>query len=180
MLEGSRLRHTVAVYRDVMTDQSVTDFVPSRPDPKDPTFVSPIPNENPESKTVTVKAGTRILVDLTTVSHDPAAFPDPETVKLDRPLDSYVQYGWGPHRCLGMEASRVIMTAIFKTVVGLKDLQKVDGPRGSPKNFPVSIWNGQVGRHTEHEWTGLRAYMTADQSSYWPIPTTMRVRYRAS
>lgn len=27
------------------------------------------------------------------------------------------------------------------------------------------------------EWTGLRVYMTPDQSAYSPVPTTMRVRW---
>lgn len=177
MLEGSRLRGAVALYRDLASDQTITDYAPCKPDPKDPTFLNPIPVENPEPKTFTLKAGTRISVDLTSASHDPAAFPDPETVKLDRPLESYVHYGSGPHRCLGEEMSRVMMTTIFKAVVGLKGLRRVEGPRGQLKNFPASHWNGQVGRVGAHDWSGLRVYMTADQRSYWPIPTTLAVRY---
>ncbi|KAK1757044.1 heme peroxidase [Echria macrotheca] len=182
MLEGSRLRGTVALYRDLATDQTITDHAPCQPNPAFPDFLEPLPKTTTsvEPKTFTLKAGTRVFVDLTTASHDPAAFPDPETVKLDRPLESYVHYGWGPHQCLGKEASRVMMTAIFKGVVGRKGLRRVDGPRGQLKSFPADVWGGQVGRNQgPHEWTGLRAYMTPDEKSYWPLPTTMRVRYEA-
>ena len=177
MLEGARLRGTVAVYRDVATDQTIMDYVPCKPDPNDPTLLGANPVNDPKTSTLNLKQGTRVIVDLTTVSHDPAIFPDPEQVKLDRSLDSYMHYGWGPHQCLGMEISRVVMTAMFKAVVGLKGLKKVDGPRGELKSFPASVWSGQVGREAVHEWSGLRAYMTADQSSYWPMPTTLKVRY---
>ncbi|KAK3321688.1 linoleate diol synthase precursor [Apodospora peruviana] len=179
MLEGSRLRGTVALYRELVTDQTITDYAPCQPNPSSPT--EPIPVSDAEVKTFTLKAGSRVFIDLTTASHDPAGFPDPEKVRLDRPLDSYVHYGWGPHQCLGMDVSRVIMTAIFKTVVGRKGLRRAGGARGELKSFPAAVWAGQVGRgdgeHGGHEWSGLKAYMTPDERSYWPLPTTMKVRY---
>ncbi|KAK0649837.1 linoleate diol synthase [Cercophora newfieldiana] len=156
MLEGSRLRGAVVLYRDVVADQTVSDYAPAK---------------------VELKAGTRVLLDLTTASHDPEAFPDPESVRLDRPLDGYIHYGFGPHRCLEMEMSRVVLTEIFKNIVRLQGLKRADGPRGVMKSFPAARWNGQVGRSEEEDWTGLRSYMTPDQKSYWPMPTTMRVRY---
>ncbi|KAK3377487.1 linoleate diol synthase precursor [Podospora didyma] len=176
MLEGCRLRGTVALYRDVVTDQTLTDYAPCKASSNG---FRPIPVEKPEVKTLHLKAGTRLFVDVTTASHDPAAFPDLESVRLDRPLDSYLHYGWGPHQCLGAQMSRVMMTGIFKAVVGRKGLQRVAGPRGELKSFLATVWNGQVGREAGHvaEWSGLRAYMTADQRAYWPIPTTLRVRY---
>lgn len=167
----------MALYRDVATDQTITDFAPCKPNPAVPGYLEPLPADAPVPKTFTLKAGTRVVVDLTTASHDPAAFPDPETVKLDRPLESYVHFGWGPHQCLGKDSSRIMMTAIFKAIVGLKGLKRVAGPRGELKSFPASTWNGQVGREGNREWSGLRAYMTPDQKAFSPVPMTMRVRY---
>jgi len=180
MLEGSRLRGTVALYRDVAADVTIRDYAPCEPDPAHPGVLDPVPISEPKEYTLHLTAGTRLVLDLTCASHDPAAFPDPETVRLDRPLESYVHYGWGSHRCLGMETSRVMMTAIFKAVVGLKGLARAPAPRGELKSVPVKVWSGQVRRDEgagEQAWSGLRAYMTPDQSSYWPIPTTMRVRF---
>ncbi|KAK3374288.1 linoleate diol synthase precursor [Lasiosphaeria ovina] len=185
MLEGSRLRGPAALFCNVETDQTITDYAPCKPDPQDPTLLNPVPNENPEPTTLTLKAGSRVFVDLTAASHDADAFPDPEQVRLDRPLDAYLHYGIGPHQCLGREMSRVMMTAVFKAVVGLPGLRRAGGPRGELKSFPATTWNGQVGRDAAantakecKEWSGLRAYMTADERAYSPLPTTMRVRYQ--
>jgi hypothetical protein len=186
MLEGARLRATVALYRDVETDQSIRDYAPVYGDDTDPRGFKTIPVPNPASvvKTYSLDAGSRIVVNLITANHDPTAFPDPERVKLDRPLDSYIHFGWGPHQCLGKGISRTGLTAMFKQLVGLKGLHRAPGPRGQIKSMPAHMWKGQVGRkgtglagEREDEWNGLRVYMTADQSSYWPMPTTMKVRW---
>ena len=180
MLEGCRIRGSVAVSRDVAADVTINDYAPCEPDTAHPGALDPVPVSSPKEHSLNLKAGTRLVLDLTCASHDPAAFPDPETVRLDRPLDSYVHYGWGPHRCLGMETSRVMTTAIFKVVVGLKGLARAPAPRGGLKSLPLQVWSGQVRADEgagEKVWSGLRAYMTPDQSSYWPIPTTMRVRF---
>ncbi len=181
MLEGCRLRLTVRVYRDLAKDQTITDYPPCIRDDSKQDSRTPIPNYDTKgsTETLTLPAGTRLLLDFTTASHDPAAFPDPEKVKLDRPIDSYMHYGWGRHQCLGLEASRVVLTAMFKSVVGLKGLRRADGPRGQLKSFPVSVWAGQTGRGGPGPWSGLRVYMTPDQSSYWPIPATMKIRWDA-
>lgn len=182
MLEGSRLQGTVAVYRDLSSDQTVTDFSPAVANPDDPSGLNPQPNQEPKTTSHKLKAGSRVLVDLTVANHDPAAFPDPQAVKLDRPLDSYLHFGWGPHTCVGRDVSHSGLGSAFKAIVGLKNLRRAPGPRGVIKSFPAAAWNGQVGSERnsspdEAGWTGLRMYMTADQSSYSPIPTTMRVRW---
>jgi linoleate 8R-lipoxygenase/9,12-octadecadienoate 8-hydroperoxide 8R-isomerase/linoleate 8R-lipoxygenase/9,12-octadecadienoate 8-hydroperoxide 8S-isomerase len=73
--------------------------------------------------------------------------------------------------------SIVGLSAVFKKIVGLKNLRRVRGGRGVLKSFPASSWNGQLGgvRNPDAGWTGLRTYMTADQSAFWPIPSTLRV-----
>lgn len=171
----------MAAYRDLASDRTVTDFSPSVSSPEDASGLNPQPNQDPKPNSYKLKAGSRVLVDLISANHDPAAFPDPEQVKLDRPIESYMHYGWGPHICLGRDISRMGLTSAFKTIVGLKNLRRAPGPRGQMKSFPAQTWNGQVGseRNPEVGWTGMRMYMTADQSSYWPIPTTMRVRWDA-
>jgi len=160
MLEGSRLTCSVTLFHTVASAQVVDDYVPGK-----------VAGEATETKTVAVKAGERVLVNLTTASHDPAAFPDSEKVKLDRPLESYVHYGWAPHACLGKDSSQIIMTSIFKAVVRLKNIKRVSGPRGVLKSFPASAWNEQA------DGSGSRVYMTPDQSSYSEMPTTMRIKY---
>lgn len=98
-----------------------------------------------------------------TASRDPKVFPDPEQVRLDRPLDSYIHFGWGPHICLGYGICKVALTTMLKTVGKLDNLRRAPGPQGQIKQVkgPGSITK----------------YMTADESSWFPFPTTMKVRW---
>lgn len=177
MLEGSRLRGTVAIFRDLASDQTITDFSPSVPDAADPSGLKAQPNPQTKATAHKLKTGSRILVDILAANHDPTVFPDPEMVRLDRPVDSYILFGEGPHACLGRDLATAGLTSGFKKIVGLKNLRRAPGARGQIKSMPIAPWNGQVGstRNPDLGWTGLRQYMTTDQSSYWPIPSTMKV-----
>ncbi|KAF9877234.1 fatty acid oxygenase [Colletotrichum karsti] len=190
MLEGCRLYGTVAVYREAASDQIITDYSPCLVNPADPLGRSPVTNPDIEGtkREVKIPKGHKIMCNFATASRDPAIFEDPNEVRLDRPLDSYVHFGLGPHWCAGKEMSRVGQTSLFKQIVGLKNLRRSPGGRGELKNFPAGAWNGQVGLPVEGQngnayhqqpWIGLRALMTADQSSLWPVPTTMRVQWDA-
>lgn len=165
----------------MVKDQTVRDFSPSKADPSDPNGLNPLPNTNPGGSGTThkLKAGTRLLLNLTAANHDGTVFPDPETVRLDRPVKDYIHFGWGPHLCLGQDMSIVGLAVVFKRIVGLRNLRRADGARGQLKSFPVSFWGGQVGevRKVDVGWTGLRTYMTPDQGSFWPLPSTLRVHW---
>lgn len=140
-MEGSRIRATVGLYRHVATETTIPDG----------------------EKSVQLKPGDEILLDLVTASHDASAFPDPEQVRLDRPMDSYIHYGHGPHMCLGYDISKLALTTMLKTVGKLDNLRRAPGNQGSIKKIPGP--------------GGLTAYMTPDQSSFFPFPTTMKVRW---
>ena len=103
------------------------------------------------------------MVDLVTASHDPSTFPDPESVSLKRPLDSYIHYGMGPHQCLGYDLSKLALTTMLKTVGRLENLRRAPGPQGEIKKVKVD--------------GGFELYLTADGSSFFPFPTTMKVRW---
>ena len=140
-LESIRIRGTVAVYRNVATTAIIPDG----------------------DRNVHVNPGDEVFINCTTASHDPLAFPDPENVKLDRPMDSYIQYGQGPHQCLGYGMSKLALTTMLKTVGKLDNLKRAPGPQGHIKKV--------------HLPGGATAYMTADHSKYFPFPTTMKVRW---
>ncbi|KAI2634752.1 linoleate diol synthase precursor [Hypomontagnella submonticulosa] len=190
LLEGIRLRGTVVVARAVSPTspaQTVADDVPCLYNPSDPSGPSPIPNpassRAASNRTYNLVPMQRAVIDLVTASHDATAFPDPETLRLDRPLSSYLPWGAGPHKCLGEGITRVALAAAFKVLLRLPSLRRAPGPRGECKSLEFKEWRGQAGREAVKggggEWTGLRVYMTADQSSYSPVPTTMRVRWDA-
>lgn len=158
-MEGARLRGTVALYRDYIPASS-SDAAPA-------TVIDTSSPKPSDSDKVTVPIGHRVLVDLSLASQDPVAFPDPTSVRLDRPLDTYLHYGWGPHQCAGMDASMTAMTAMFKIVFGLRGLKRATTSWGESPGELKKI----PGPH------GLTAYMTPDQSSFFPFPTTMKIQW---
>ena len=98
-----------------------------------------------------------------TASHDPKEFKHPDKVDLHRDMDSYIHYGHGPHKCLGLDISKLAMTTMLKTVGKLDNLRRAPGGQGEIKKVPGP--------------GGITMYMTADHSSYFPFPTTMKVRW---
>ena len=140
-MEGSRIRGTVGVYRSVATTATIPDG----------------------DRMVNMMPDQRLFIDCVTASQDPVAFPDPKSVKLDRPMDSYIHYGQGPHQCLGYEMSKLAMRTMLKTVGKLDNLRRAPGPQGHIKKIASP--------------GGVTLYMTADHSRYFPFPTTMKVRW---
>lgn len=140
-MEGTRIRATVAVYRDVAKAATIQDG----------------------DRTVDAIPGEELFIDCITASHDPIAFPEPEKVNLDRPMDSYIHYGQGPHQCLGYDMSKLGLTTMLKTVGRLENLRRAPKNQGQMKKI--------VGPG------GVTLYMTEDHSRYFPFPTTMKVRW---
>jgi len=144
-MEGSRMRHTVGLYREAATDAVIQDG----------------------DATVNIAKGRKVLLNLHTASLDAKRFPNPTAVDLTRPLDSYIHYGWGPHACLGYEASQLAMMTMLKTVCGLDGLRRAETAWGPSAGELKSVEMGE----------GYTGYMSADWSAYWPFPTTMKVRW---
>ncbi|KAL2422066.1 Linoleate 10R-lipoxygenase [Exophiala dermatitidis] len=115
------------------------------------------------SKQVPVKPGDKVFCSFVSAARDPTIFPDPDNVRLDRPLDSYIHYGIGDHSCLGKEASLVGLTAMLRTVGKLQNLRRAPGPQGQLKKVPRP--------------GGFYVYMREDQGSYFVFPCTFKVHY---
>ena len=140
-MEGTRIRGTVGMYRNVATTTTIQDG----------------------DREINVHPGEELFIDCVTASQDPIAFPEPETVKLDRPMELYIHYGQGPHQCLGYDISKIAMRTMLKTVGKLENLRRARGPQGQMKKIAGP--------------GGSTLYMTADHSRYSPFPTTMKVRW---
>jgi linoleate 8R-lipoxygenase/9,12-octadecadienoate 8-hydroperoxide 8R-isomerase len=84
-------------------------------------------------------------------------------VKLDRDLDLYVHFGFGPHQCLGYGMTRLALSTMLKVVGRLDHLRRAPGPQGQLKKVPGP--------------GGITMYMTADHSGYFPFPTTMKIQW---
>jgi cytochrome P450 len=86
-------------------------------------------------------------------------FPDPFEVKLDRPENTYVNYGWGPHHCIGQEINIIANTAILRAFARLPNLRRSPGPQGQLKYV---VKDGVV-----------KVFLQEDWGSYWFFPTSM-------
>ena len=135
-MEGIRLNGTFGSYRQATTSCTVNDG----------------------DHDVQIKAGDKVFVSFVGAAKDPIIFPNPEEVRLDRPLDSYIHYGKGPHSCLGEQASKVALTAMLRVVGGLDGLRRAPGPQGQLKKIPRP--------------GGFYIYMREDWGSYFPFPTS--------
>ncbi|TGZ79433.1 heme peroxidase [Ascodesmis nigricans] len=142
-LEGARLAGTFGLYRRVerdslhLSDGSYGDL--------------------------NLRKGDMVFVSFISASRDPDTFPDPMEIKLDRPEDSYIQYGVGPHTCLGKAANIVSLTTMLMMFGRLKGLRRAPGGQGVMKTLPKP--------------GGFKVYMREDWSAVWPFPTSLKVRF---
>ncbi|KAH0556381.1 hypothetical protein GP486_005695 [Trichoglossum hirsutum] len=109
-------------------------------------------------RTVSVKKGDQIFVNFVSAGVDPNKFPDPYEIKLDRPDESYIHHGWGPHACLGRPIVVTAMASQLRVFAKLKNLRRAPGLQGEMKSTLVA--------------GAFRAYMKEDWSDWWPYPTS--------
>ncbi|GIJ87821.1 hypothetical protein Asppvi_006734 [Aspergillus pseudoviridinutans] len=142
-LEAVRLNDISGLYRQSETSLAVTD----------------------EAGEVTLQPGDKVFVSFAKANRDASVFPDPEEVRLDRPLDSYISPTLGPHGFLSKQTSHIALTAMLRAVGRLNNLRVTPGAQGQLKKIP------QAG--------GYSAYLREDYGSYSLFPTTFRVQYDA-
>ncbi|KAI4164384.1 MAG: hypothetical protein LQ342_002031 [Letrouitia transgressa] len=138
-MEGIRLNGTFGAYRESTVNTTIDDG----------------------GRSVTVKPGDKVFCSFVSANREAQFFPEPNTVRTDRPLENYIHYGVGPHTCLGRDASRVALTAMLKVVGRLDNLRRAPGEAGKLKKIPRP--------------GGFYIYMRQDHGSYFPFPTTMKV-----
>lgn len=64
-----------------------------------------------------VRAGERVLIPWVAANHDPAVFPDPRTVRLDRDAARHLSFGTGSHRCAGAHLARAMFREMITQVL---------------------------------------------------------------
>lgn len=92
----------------------------------------------------------------TAAFRDASAYPDPEQVKLDRPMELYQMFSIGPHRCVGRAIAITALTSMIKACAQLKNLRRAPGDQGKIKHVPGPL-------------PGSRKYLSDDWSRYQPF-----------
>src|SRR5690606_31360316 len=64
-----------------------------------------------------VRAGERILIPWVAANHDPAVFPDPEEIRLDRDASRHLSFGIGSPRCAGARRARAAFREMMTQVL---------------------------------------------------------------
>ncbi|KAF2479065.1 heme peroxidase [Neohortaea acidophila] len=130
------------------------------------------------------KPGDEVLLNFKAASRDPKAFPKPNDVVLTRPLDSYITFGHGTHRCLGLPMTQLALTTMFKTVMKLPGLKpaivSVGGVPQTSRVKKVAKEFGSVGGgggvEVPESWKYC-AFLTEDWDVYFPFPTSLKVTF---
>ncbi|KAI5272604.1 hypothetical protein E4T47_04176 [Aureobasidium subglaciale] len=156
-LEFSRLHCETGVYRTVAKEMIIEDM----------------------DRRVKLNVGDTVALNFRSASRDADIFPEPETIKLDRPIDSYIHLGQGPHQCLGQPMTLVAMGAILKTLCKLPNLR------------PAPVWPGPVDKvkkvvkdfsalapdvEFKPEWE-YHCYLLEDWDQYFPFPASLKICY---
>jgi cytochrome P450 len=95
-----------------------------------------------------MKAGDRVLLSFPAANRDPDAFPDADTVIIDREQNRHAAFGLGIHRCAGSNLARMeLRVAIEEWLAAIPEFRLQDGVgvtwaggqvRG-PRTIPVVV-----------------------------------------
>jgi len=102
LLENPELRAPVRADRELLR-RFVTEAIRLRP----PEHIIPrVTTAATELGGARVPAGAMVLLSLAAANRDPAHFPDPAAVRLDRGPAAHFSFGGGVHRCIGASLAR--------------------------------------------------------------------------
>ncbi len=93
-----------------------------------------------------MKAGHMVLLSFPAANRDPAVFPEPDRVILDRAENRHAAFGLGIHRCVGSNLARMELTVAVETFLARVPAFRMDGPvrwavgtvRG-PRSLPMAF-----------------------------------------
>jgi cytochrome P450 len=119
--------------------------------------------------------GERLWLSWAMANRDPAVFPDPDRVHLDRKGNRHSSFGLGIHRCIGSNVARTVFKRMAKAVldrmpdyrcdpdgtVHYETIGTIQGMRHLPATFPPA--NASAPRSTRH-WRLSRRHATSSAS----------------
>nr|POE46917.1 psi-producing oxygenase a [Quercus suber] len=165
LMEATRLSGETGVFRCVTEPITITDKT-----------------AHTGSRTLHLKPGDKVMVNLKAASRDPIAFPNPDTLDLNRPLDSYIHLGAGAHQCLGLPMTRVALTTMLKVIGRLDGLRSATVAVGTNsedskvKKVLKEFVPGDLAAGLPAEWH-YHAYLTEDWDMFFPFPQSLQINF---
>jgi len=89
--------------------------------------------EDTEVEGVKVPAGVRVHMCLGAANHDPAVFKNPEEYDIYRDKTHQMGFGFGPHRCLGMDVARQEMIVAINGLMERFPKMRIDPDKPKPE-----------------------------------------------
>lgn len=119
-----------------------------------------------DGKTYTIQPGQQVFASFDQANHDPSVFPEPNEIRLDRPIDSYINHGQGHTTGFGEQVTKIALVAMLRVVARLPGLRRAAGPQGQLKKIP------QEG--------GYHVYLRSDGTAYFPFPMSLKLHWDAT
>ena len=82
---------------------------------------------------VPIAAGTRVHLCLGAANHDPEVFERPEEYDIFRKKEHHMGFGFGPHRCLGMDVARQEMIVAINGLLDRFPNMRLDPDKPKPE-----------------------------------------------
>ncbi|WP_027946836.1 cytochrome P450 [Amycolatopsis taiwanensis] len=79
-----------------------------------------------------IRRGEKVLLAWASANRDPEAFPDPDTVRLDRSPNPHLSFGIGPHRCIGATLAKAELAIVLRRLLERMPDYTVDRARVRP------------------------------------------------
>jgi cytochrome P450 len=76
-----------------------------------------------------IRAGEGVLTVLHAANRDPRAFPDADSLVLDRVDNNHVVFGSGIHQCLGQPVARMMLQLAYPALFGRVPTLRLAVPR---------------------------------------------------
>jgi cytochrome P450 len=73
--------------------------------------------EETEIAGVPLEPGDRILMSVLSANQDPEEFPHPRDIDIDRPRNRHLTFGFGVHRCAGVEVARAELEVMISRML---------------------------------------------------------------
>lgn len=99
-----------------------------------------------------IPRGSVVVLKWGAANRDPAMFPEPDQLKLDRPnAKRHLTFGYGPHACVGNLLARAEMRIVFtKLLANMRNFRLADGA-ASVTRVPHFFSYGPMALHVRYE-----------------------------